>query len=599
MSTALTSSKLWLRLQCQMISGVSEGLLVRALEAGPAIAAKWPVELVLSGPLNSTVKAVLDKQAMQLVRDDDGTIILGYPVKLAAEFWGAVVLRLSERDRAGIEAATKLLKWGEAWLQYALLEIGNEHVSKGIAPAYDVLSQVIVEPTLSETAIGLVNQVASYLSAQRVSVGLMAGTDMQLAAVSFSAGFDSRTPEMQHVKQAMLHLTAAGENTHVFYSDINTESGELNAFDRLSLLQSADLFGIPLNTEHHMEGVLLIEFHSPVAETDSLSGDGVQDVSIKNSSEVIKEKILALQAIAPLLAGALKIKKMQERGVAFQIAERCGGVIKKWFGPGHWVAKGVIVFFFAFALTMSLPTTYRVGGEAVLQGTHKHVVVASQDGYLDKVNARPGDIVSANDVLASMNDNNLRLERRKLISELQQHRHTYNNALANSLRAQAAIAQAQVEQATIKLELIEKQLDRTLLRSPIDGVIVSEDISQSVGAPVTQGERLFEVVTNQQYTVVLYVDEKDIARIRSDQLGKLVLTSLPGQVFEFSVQRITPLSEVREGRNYFRVDADLQTAAAVLRPGMTGSGKVDVGVYRRGWIYFHGILDWFRLKVWW
>ena len=37
---------------------------------------------------------------------------------------------------------------------------------------------------------------------------------------------------------------------------------------------------------------------------------------------------------------------------------------------------------------------------------------------------------------------------------------------------------------------------------------------------------------------------------------------------------------------------------SVLRPGMDGVGKVDVGDRSYGWILFHGLVDWLRLKLW-
>ena len=51
----------------------------------------------------------------------------------------------------------------------------------------------------------------------------------------------------------------------------------------------------------------------------------------------------------------------------------------------------------------------------------------------------------------------------------------------------------------------------------------------------------------------------------------------------FHVERITPISTARDGRNYFRVEAALEGPIAALRPGMEGVAKIDAGRRRRVW----------------
>ncbi len=231
-------------------------------------------------------------------------------------------------------------------------------------------------------------------------------------------------------------------------------------------------------------------------------------------------------------------------------------------------------------------------------------MVSPQDGYLGRVVARPGDSVKSSALLASLNDEDLLLERRKLASQVQRYRQAYDSALANSDRVEAAIANAQMDQASIQLRLVEQQLQRTQLVAPIDGIIVSDDISQNQGAPVKQGDVLFELAAANDFVVHMFVDERDIAALELGQQGQVKFTSLPNSIFAVRVKNLTPISEVREGRNYFRVEvellADEATArvANLLRPGMTGTGKVHVGKRALGWIWFHDVWHWLRLSLW-
>jgi multidrug efflux pump subunit AcrA (membrane-fusion protein) len=138
--------------------------------------------------------------------------------------------------------------------------------------------------------------------------------------------------------------------------------------------------------------------------------------------------------------------------------------------------------------------------------------------------------------------------------------------------------------------------------APFDAVVVQGDLSQQLGSPVEQGKVLFELAPLDAWRVILKVDERDIAHVRQGQAGELVLTSLPGQLFPLTVRRITPVSVAEEGRNYFRVEAELQTDAGQpappMRPGMEGVGKVDAGHRSLLWIWTHRFTDWLRLKSW-
>jgi hypothetical protein len=66
----------------------------------------------------------------------------------------------------------------------------------------------------------------------------------------------------------------------------------------------------------------------------------------------------------------------------------------------------------------------------------------------------------------------------------------------------------------------------------------------------------------------------------------------------FAVQEITPVSTTQEGRNFFRVEANLESPSARVRPGMEGIGKIVTGERKLIWIWTHSLLDWLRLAAW-
>jgi multidrug efflux pump subunit AcrA (membrane-fusion protein) len=128
--------------------------------------------------------------------------------------------------------------------------------------------------------------------------------------------------------------------------------------------------------------------------------------------------------------------------------------------------------------------------------------------------------------------------------------------------------------------------------------VVSGDLHQSLGAAVKRGQVLFEVSPLDGYRVVLEVPETAIGNVRAGQKGRLLLSSLPGEVYPFVISTVTPVVTSREGRSYFRVEALLEQRSDRLRPGMEGVAKIEAGRRSLFWMITHRFFDWLRLAVW-
>lgn len=161
-----------------------------------------------------------------------------------------------------------------------------------------------------------------------------------------------------------------------------------------------------------------------------------------------------------------------------------------------------------------------------------------------------------------------------------------------------SVAAAQQDQAQAQLALVEERLARATLTAPFDGIVVVGDLSQLLGSPVELGKVLFEVAPLDAYRVVLNVDERDIAELGLGQRGELALAGMPYERLPFTVRQITPISTPQDGRNFFRVEAQLERATVRLRPGMEGIGKVEVGERKLIWIWTHTLVEWLRLASW-
>ena len=241
---------------------------------------------------------------------------------------------------------------------------------------------------------------------------------------------------------------------------------------------------------------------------------------------------------------------------------------------------------------------YRVTADARVEGRIQRVLVAPFDGYIASQAARAGDQVSSGTVLATLDDRDLSLEHLRWTTTRQQRQAEYDQALANRDRAGINIVRAQIQQAEAQIALIEEQLARTRLVAAFDGVIVAGDLSQSVGSAVKRGEELFRIAPLDSYRVILEVDESRVTEIAPGQKGELKVAALLDRTLPYTIERITPITEAREGRNVFRVEAVLDERSEGLRPGMEGVAKTDAGRRLLIQIWTQELLHWLRLKLW-
>ena len=191
--------------------------------------------------------------------------------------------------------------------------------------------------------------------------------------------------------------------------------------------------------------------------------------------------------------------------------------------------------------------------------------------------ARPGDVVRQGQVLAQLADEDLQLQARGYQADLAQHENAFVDAFTRGERAEAAMAQARALESRAQLERVEQQLLRTRIVAPFDGVVISGDVSQQVGAPLKRSDVLFTMAPLEGWRVVLDVDERQIAQVRAGQEARLLLAAMPQSPMRLRIERVTPLARPVDGRQRFEVLAQpVGAAPAGWRPGMQGVAQIDL-----------------------
>ena len=295
----------------------------------------------------------------------------------------------------------------------------------------------------------------------------------------------------------------------------------------------------------------------------------------------------------------MSVDSLNDRPINEKFSGFCQSLLSSIFGSGQLGKKMIfLILCVVFIGSFFLQWDYKVSANAILEGAIERVVASPEGGFIRDASARPGDIVKLGAIMATLDDRELQLEKLKWTSKQRQISNEYREALASHNRSQIGILRAQLLQAEAQQEILEQQLKRTVIRSPISGVIVRGDYTKSLGAPVERGQVLYKVSPLEDFRVVLKIDESDFSEVAIGMVGGLTLSAAAEETFEFKVIKITPVSTPENGVNYFRVEASMSATPDFLRPGMQGVGKISVGERQMFWIWTHKMTDWIRLKLW-
>lgn len=575
----------WLAVLCAQVERVNGGLVVLGPDDGGhfGAAAVWPDPSVDMAHLAPVAERTLqERRGLVEGRRGEAATQVGYPIEVGGRLHGAVVLELAPRSDLEVQRALRHVHWASAWLidqfrQQALAAQARQLQRLNVASS--AVATALQERRADAAAVAVVNELAGALGCERVSLGFEQQGRTVLAALSHSAQFDPRTDLARAIADAMDEVLDL--NVPVLFPAATPDAIESPAHAHLARLSgpAAAVCSVPLVQGGRAVGALSFERNEPFDA---------------DSAELAR-------TLGLMLGPVLALQREQQRPLWRRALERGHESLRLLWTPGHPGAKLVAAsVLIVLGLLTLLPVPYRVASRTVVEGAVQRVLTAPFDGYVAESPVRAGDTVRKGQLMARLDDRQLRLDQARFSAERAQADRKFRQAAAQQDRASMMVYQAQVEQAQAQLELVEDKIQRAAIVAPFDGVVVSGDLSQLHGAPLEVGKLLYEVAPLDAYRVVMQVDERDVAELQSGQRGQLAITGLPHDTLDFTVSQLTPVATAQDGRNFFRVEAKLDAAPATvrLRPGMEGVGKVLVGERRLWWVWTHGFTDWLRLWLW-
>jgi multidrug efflux pump subunit AcrA (membrane-fusion protein) len=440
-----------------------------------------------------------------------------------------------------------------------------EAETRTLAAAIEMLSALDSCRSLDEAAHQTTGSLCELLSATRVVILWRHRPKSGLAVFADS---DDQHSSQQNNECRM--LVAAGEEIAARNSITQWSCEELG--DRHALmavaqlaksLSATSLTGIALSDSGgHDRGVVLA-----INPADSPSPNTLSINFLHAVGPSLASKLVGIQGLQP---------------TAFEHALR--GFVDLARGSQRNLILTVLV---ALGLVLLLPLPYKISAELELQPVQQRFIAVPFDGPLESSHVRPGDIVSKGDLLATINPREVEYELASIRAELNRAVQEKKGLMAEHDFAGSKIAALESERLRLQTDLLQYRRDNLEIHSPLSGVVVSGDLKQSEGMPMSRGETLFEIAPLGEMVVEIAVPESDIVHARTGMQVDFYVHALPTRPLGGTVSRIHPRAELRNHDNVYIAEVRISDAENILRPGMRGRAKIISDRHPLGWNLFH------------
>ena len=210
-------------------------------------------------------------------------------------------------------------------------------------------------------------------------------------------------------------------------------------------------------------------------------------------------------------------------------------------------------------------------GTAPIEAFAEADVIAKVDGEVRELHVEEGDLVSKNQILATLDGDRLRLELSESQARLRKMQRDFQRN--KELQDKGLISEGDFEKIQYDLEALKAsfnlaslELDYTQIRAPIDGVISERYLK--LGNTIRTGDPVFRVTSLDPLVAYMFVPEREFRQIAAGQPVQINIDALPGAPLAASVTRISPIVDPATGT--FKITIEMHGAEQRIKPGMFG-----------------------------
>jgi RND family efflux transporter MFP subunit len=429
----------------------------------------------------------------------------------------------------------------------------------------------------------IVNAPQAVIPYERAAIVLEHGGRFKLSAVTGLTQVQADHPDIAPLNEILQWASLSEEvvNVRQHGEEIDAEREETKAKFRKYFAESGmrGFYARPLNDDTGRVGLLAMESSDPdflgpahLEIVEVLAGQAT--VALRNA-QMYKE-VPFISVLEPVLVRKRKFMAMQKRKRTAILA--MGGI--------------------GLLFLVACPLPLRVDGDAVVAPGRRALVQPEVEGVIGKVFVREGEHVQGGQVLAEMEGWSFRSALAAAESKFETAMLEMNKALAANDGTEAGVRRVQADYWKAEVERATQLVEKTELRSPIDGVVTTPHVEEFAGRKLEPGDSFAEVLDTSEAIVDVAVDDRDAGLLKAGQRAVVKLNSYPMRTFHGEVAVVSPKGTMVHDGAVFYARVSVPNEQGAIRAGMEGRGKVRVGWSPSGYVFFRRPFLWVYSKIW-
>ena len=429
----------------------------------------------------------------------------------------------------------------------------------------------------------IVNGPQKIMSYDRAAVALEQNGRVQVKAVSGKPEIVQSDPLVRQLKEILEWSLISNAETYITCKDdmvqSDREETKVKFAEYFAETGLRSFYSLPLADDQGRLGVLCFESSQP----EFLSEAQFEFIRILASQATVALRNASLYTEVPFIAFWEPLLQKKQQFMRMDRTRR------------RWIVRAAVVAAFVLAFC---PIPMRVVGDAEVSPQTVSQVQAEVEGVVGKIYVHEGDRVARGAILADMNDWDFRTALASTQAKYASALSAMNHALASNDGMEAGIQKVQADYWRAEVERARERLDRTHLRSPIDGLVSTPHVETLVGRKLDVGDTFAQVVDASRATVDVALDETDVPLVKNGNYAALKLESFPTHKFRGNVARVSPVSVAQSDKKVFFARVEIPNTDGTIRPGMQGTSKVTIGWRPAGYVFFRGVAMWTWSRLW-
>ena len=164
--------------------------------------------------------------------------------------------------------------------------------------------------------------------------------------------------------------------------------------------------------------------------------------------------------------------------------------------------------------------------------------------------------------------------------------------------AQSGADRAQAEYLRAEVARVRTRVEKAQLRSPIDGIVVTQDLQNAAGKRLDAGAAFAQVLDLSSAVAQISVPERDTVLMKPGESAAVKLDSYPQRTLHGRILVVSPEAKAGDGVRTFTVEVPLSNDDASLRAGMTGHAKIWLGWHPAGYVLLRRPTLWAWQTLW-